>query len=294
MRKAFKKIFLMLVLLSPLSVLAVGNISVSPASLSIEVGSSKTFTISAYNTVGDASISSSNPGVASVSTGYWSTGAIDELQTKNGSITVTGNSVGTATITLVIDAATFDSEDLSGQVRTVTVNVVAKPTPPPQPVNNNTNTNTNTNTSNKNKTTAKTQKEKEAEKKAEEEAKKAKEEEEARKKEEAEQKEKEAKLRLNKATILVETAEKSLVRDDYDAAVEAVNELDDSSDKEKLLERLEDVKFNVAVKEECKVSPNEKKSNNGVKKWIILSVVLLLTAIIEFIYIIVKQKKDNN
>lgn len=145
MRKVINKLFLAILLLFPISVFAAGSVSVSPTSLTIEEGSSKTFTISAYNTIGDVSISSSNSGVASVSTGEWGTGMVDEGQTKTGTITVTGKSVGTATITLTIDAATFDGDDLAGQTRTVTVNVVAKPTPTPPSNNNNNNNNSNNN-----------------------------------------------------------------------------------------------------------------------------------------------------
>ena len=133
MKKVFRKLFLTILLLFPISVFAAGNISASPTYLTIEVGSSKTFTITAYNTIGDVSISSSNSGVASVNISEWGTGMVDEGQTRTGTVTVTGKSVGTATITLVLDAATFDAEDLAGQTRTITVNVIAKPTTPSQP-----------------------------------------------------------------------------------------------------------------------------------------------------------------
>ena len=146
MKKLITNLILVAVfMLFPVSVFASGNISASPSSLSIEVGSSKTFTITATNTIGDVSISSSNTGVAKVSTGEWGTGMVDEGQTKSGTITVTGVSEGTATITLTLDAATFDGEDLAGQKRTVTVTVVAKPT---QPSNNNNNNNNNNNSNN--------------------------------------------------------------------------------------------------------------------------------------------------
>ena len=131
MKKILKNLILTIFFAFPISVFASGGISVSPSSLTIEQGSSKTFTITAINTIGDVSIYSNNSGVASVSTGEWETGMVDEGQTKYGTITVYGNSIGTATITLNIDAATFDSEDLSGQIRTVTVNVVAKSTSQP-------------------------------------------------------------------------------------------------------------------------------------------------------------------
>ena len=125
---------------------AVGNIYVSPSSLTIEEGSTQSFTIKSENAIGDVSIESSNNGVASVSQNEWSTGMVGENETKSGTITVTGVSVGNATITMTIDGATFDEEDLSGQVRTVTVNVV------PKQVNNNDNggNTSNNNTANNN------------------------------------------------------------------------------------------------------------------------------------------------
>lgn len=133
MKKLLSTIILGLFILFPLNVYAEGYVSVSPTSITIEQGSSKSFTITAYNAIGDVTIKSNNSGVASVSTGEWGTGMVDEKQTKTGTVTVTGNSVGTTTITLSIDAATFDGEDLSGQTKTITVNVTAKPTPQPQP-----------------------------------------------------------------------------------------------------------------------------------------------------------------
>lgn len=126
-------IILALCVLFPVSVFAEGYISASPTSLTIEQGSSETFTITAYNAIGDVSIKSNNSDVASVDTGDWGTGMVDEKQTKTAIITVTGNSVGTTTITLTIDAATFDEDDLAGQTETITVNVVAKQTPTPTP-----------------------------------------------------------------------------------------------------------------------------------------------------------------
>lgn len=155
MKKKLTNLILVAVfMLFPVSVFASGNISASPSSLTIEVGSSKTFTITATNTIGDVSISSSNSGVARVSTGEWGTGMVDEGQTKSGTITVTGVSEGTATITLTLDAATFDGEDLAGQKRTVIVTVVAKPTPPSNDNNNNNNNNSNNNTNNNNSNNA--------------------------------------------------------------------------------------------------------------------------------------------
>lgn len=133
MKKILYNIILMMFMIFPLSVFAEGYVSVTPSSITVEQGSSKTFTITAYNTIGDVSISSSNSNVASVNVGYWETGMVEEKQTKSGSVTIVGNNIGTATITLTIDAATFDGDDLAGQIKTLTVNVIAKLTPTPTP-----------------------------------------------------------------------------------------------------------------------------------------------------------------
>lgn len=159
MKKNIYSILIALFILLPVSVLAEGYISVSPSSITVEKGSSKTFTITAYNTIGDVSISSNNSGVASVSTGEWGTGMVDEKQTKTGTITVNGVGVGTAAITLTMDAATFDLEDLAGQTKSITVNVIEKqnqtpsqtPTNIPNNPNNNSNNINNNNLSQNNK-----------------------------------------------------------------------------------------------------------------------------------------------
>lgn len=139
MKKIIYGFVLTIFCLFPINVFASGNISVSPSSLTIEEGSSKTFTILAVNTIGDVTIVSSNSGVASVSASEWGTGMVEEKQTKSGTITVTGKSIGSAMITLTLDAATFDGEDLAGQIRTVSVNVIEKPAPQPEPKPNNNN-----------------------------------------------------------------------------------------------------------------------------------------------------------
>lgn len=166
MKKILKNILLTILLLFPINVLADGNITVSPSSLEIEVGSTKTFTISAYNTIGDVTISSNNSSIATVSSNEWGTGMVEEKQTKTGTITVTGVSVGTTSITLTLDAATFDGDDLAGQTRTINVTVKEKPepvpeptpepkpepTPTPSPSNNNSGSNNNSNNNNSSNT----------------------------------------------------------------------------------------------------------------------------------------------
>jgi len=56
MKKIFYSILLSLFILLPVNVLAKGGVSLSTNSLTIEEGSSKTFIITAYNTIGDVSI----------------------------------------------------------------------------------------------------------------------------------------------------------------------------------------------------------------------------------------------
>lgn len=125
---------------------------------------------------------------------------------------------------------------------------------------------------------------------------KAKAEEEAKKK--AEEEAEADKKALNKAKLLVAAAEKSLLRDDYNAALKAVNALKDSDEKTALLERLEKLKFDIAVHEACancnsEVRVEKEIDTSGSTKWIVLSIVLLLLAITEFIYIIVNRKKNE-
>ena len=127
---------------------------------------------------------------------------------------------------------------------------------------------------------------KEAQKKAEEEARKKKEEEEANQK------------ALDKAKILVEAAEKSLLSDDYEAAKSAVEKLVDSEDKNKLLSRLDEIKFNIAVKEatdkNCNCETKEVKKNDSdgdVVVFLILNIIFALIAFVEFIYIVINRRK---
>lgn len=126
MKKVLYSILFAILVLMPTRVFAAGYISPSTGSLSIQQGSSTSFSITAYNAIGDVTITSSNPSVATVSTSSWSTGMVGSGETKVGTVTVTGVGVGAATITLTVDGASFDDEDLSGQ-RTITVNVTAKP-----------------------------------------------------------------------------------------------------------------------------------------------------------------------
>lgn len=133
MKKFVISILLGIILFMPTRVLAVGYVSVSPNSLSIQQDGTGTFTITVYNGIGDVTISSSNTNVARVSTGSWGTGMVGDGQTKSTTVTVTGVGVGSATITIGLDVALFDGINLKGQTRTVNVNVYAKPASEPTP-----------------------------------------------------------------------------------------------------------------------------------------------------------------
>ena len=124
MRKIIISFTLWVLLFLPISVYAKGNISIDSSSLTIRLGDTKTVTISAYNAVGDVSISSNDTSIVSVDKDYWDTGIIDDDKTVEGVISLKGEKVGATTITLKIDGATFDEEDLSGQTKTINVNVV--------------------------------------------------------------------------------------------------------------------------------------------------------------------------
>ena len=164
MKKLLMSAFFLIIMITPFKVAAAGGVTISPGTLNIVAGNSASFNITASNFIGDVSITTGSPVVATVSQTSWETGMVEAGQTKTGTINVNGISAGTTTITVYIDGATFDGEDLSGQTKTITVNVT-NPAPTPQPVtptptptppaNNNTNnggatTNGNNNSSNAN------------------------------------------------------------------------------------------------------------------------------------------------
>ena len=121
MKKALFKLLLFVVMVAcPVIARASGGISISPTSLTVDVGKTRTFTITAINTHGSVTLSSSDSSVAVINTNSWETGEIESGQTVSTTITVTGVSEGSATIAINIDATTFDNEVLSPE-RTVTV-----------------------------------------------------------------------------------------------------------------------------------------------------------------------------
>ena len=183
-------------------------------------------------------------------------------------IVVKGDSVGQGVLSINRLEATVSGETAVSNSASITINV------------NPTKTQAEIDAENRR---AEERRQQEEEKRIEEEKKKAEEEEAKR-------------IALSKAEKLVEAAEKSLMKDDYEAALKAVDALEDSDSKTKLLDRLYEVKFNMAVKEKCgnvkceECVCKECKNSNGL---LILNIVLLLVVIGEFIYIIVRRNKEN-
>lgn len=148
MKKKFL-ILLMVLFILPLKVFASGGFSVSTSNITMYPGETKTVSINSNNAVGKLNISSSNGGVASVS----SSSIFIQNPGSSESLTITSKSVGTATISVVAsnNFATMDEEILAGQTRTITVNVIEKPQPQPQPQPQPNNNNNNNSSNNNNK-----------------------------------------------------------------------------------------------------------------------------------------------
>ena len=132
MKKVLKQIvLLMLAIVLPINVLALDEgVTTSTSALTVDVGSTKTFTITSVRVWGEATVTSSNTSVATVDTGTADPGKIwlmlDENSTnpvQTFTITVTGVSVGTATISVVYDVGTTESETLINRTDTISVTV---------------------------------------------------------------------------------------------------------------------------------------------------------------------------
>lgn len=126
MKKFLLKVLLVIsILILPSHVYAAGSVTVSRSSIGMNVGTTTTFNIVANNAVGSINVVSSNPSVATVSVGStW-------IENETIAVTVTGKSVGSATISVqLLDVATFDEEVLSG---TKTINVTVNQPAPSQP-----------------------------------------------------------------------------------------------------------------------------------------------------------------
>ena len=96
---------------------AAGSVSVSTGALSIQKGSSGSFSVIATNAAGRVDISSSNPSVATVSTG--------STWVENGAVGITVNAVGAGTAVITVNCTDVSDADfnLITGARTVTINV---------------------------------------------------------------------------------------------------------------------------------------------------------------------------
>ena len=100
---------------------AAGSVSVSTGSLSIQKGSSGSFTIIYNNAAGRVDISSSNPSVATVSTAS----AFGDSTLGNGAVAVTVNAVGAGSAVITVNCTDVSDTDfnLITGARTVSINV---------------------------------------------------------------------------------------------------------------------------------------------------------------------------
>ena len=90
MKKKILLLFILALFFIPMVAHAQGGISVNTGSLSMEKGQSRSFTVTAYNMIGDISVSTMNGIVASVSPNSFSTGMVGDHESKSFTVTVTG------------------------------------------------------------------------------------------------------------------------------------------------------------------------------------------------------------
>lgn len=124
MKKLIKYFGLIMMLLFPGVILAAGSISVSTTYMDLQVGTSGTINLCANNSAGRIDIYSNNGGVVSVNK------SSEFLDTNCVAVGVYGASIGTTTVVFnVVDATTYDGEDLTGRNIVVTINVYQPSTP---------------------------------------------------------------------------------------------------------------------------------------------------------------------
>lgn len=111
--------FIIMSFIVPLYAYAAGSITVSPSSVSVDNGNSASFKIKATNAAGKVTIKSNDTSIATVNkSSEW-------IENQTITVTVKGTKIGSTKITITVDAATFDEEEIK---KTYTVNVnVTKP-----------------------------------------------------------------------------------------------------------------------------------------------------------------------
>ena len=107
-------------------------------------------------------------------------------------------------------------------------------------------------------------------------------------------------IAISNANVLVEAAERSNSKDDYESALAYVNTLTSETEKKAFLERLDKVRFNIEVNSKCQDMVDEQCKNqkpetekNDSSVWIILSVTLMICVVLESIYIITNLVKKK-
>lgn len=117
-------ILLLLLIILPVNVFAIGTVKPSVASLTVEKGKTATFKIIFTNAAGFGTITSADTNIATTDINRFESG--EGTTNAEITVTVTGVNVGTTSISLkTTDAASFDPvEDLSGRTETVIINVV--------------------------------------------------------------------------------------------------------------------------------------------------------------------------
>lgn len=144
--KKLIKMLLFILILFPVKILAAGGFNVSSSNITMYVGETKSITVSASNSAGRLDISSSSSATSISSSSIF-------LDNDSVSISITGNSIGSSIIKVVASSnfATYDEEILSGQTKTITVNVIARQTSSNNNNSgNNSNNNNNSNSNNNN------------------------------------------------------------------------------------------------------------------------------------------------
>ena len=141
--KNLKYILLLLLVVFPSTVFAAGSMTTSESSVIVELGSTKSFDIVIENSIGFGTVATSDATIASIDTTTFETGTESAGKTIRCPVVVTGNKVGTTEIVVTaVDMAVYEPlQDLSGEVRKVTVTVVEKatdlePEPTPTPTEN--------------------------------------------------------------------------------------------------------------------------------------------------------------
>ena len=285
MRRGLRLLLILSFILLPFKVLAVGDVTVSTTSLTIEKGKTASFTINVSNALGRVDITSNNTGIATISN---SSVYLNSDEATSKSITVNAIAVGSTTITVnKTDIASFDNEQKTGTY-IITVNVVE---PSDTSTNtsttsnttsnttvkgntttkNNTNTttksNTNKNTTNTNSTTNNT----------------------------TDNTNNTTDNSISSAVQAVEKAEKSLSQNDYNTALALVNKLPEGAEKTALLKRLSTVASKIDVQSALSETCEECQECNS-KLWTMISIILLIILIMENIYLAVKSvmKRKSN